>query len=433
MVAEAERGSDGGVAGGYAWTVCLILTLAQALAFVDRQVLALLVEPIKRDLHISDSAIGLLYGPSFALFYSFVTLPIAWLADRSNRRNIVAGAVAVWSLMAAACGAAQTFPLLLLARLGVGAGEAGLSPSAQSMLADYFPGPKLGAAFGVFGLGIPLGGGLALISGGMLLKAAPEIARGMAPWRFVMIVVGLAGLLVALLFAAVREPARRGGRALRSDIGAVLGHLSQHPLTYVGLMGALSLMVFVSIAGSAWTPAFFARRFGWDGARLGGPYGILLLVCGGAGALSGGFLASYLRRRGVGRANLKAALTGFSLVTPLAIGFPFAPDPHVALGLIAALAFAAAMPSGGGYAALQEITPPRMRAQVTALNVLMVNLLGASLGPLLVGVVTDSLLHDPSRVGQAIALSALVGCPLTIGGFLLAMRGYDRAAEAAAV
>ncbi len=411
----------------YAWTVCLILTLAQALAFVDRQVLALLVEPIKRDLHVSDTAIGLLYGPSFALFYSVVTLPIARLADRSNRRNIIAGAITVWSLMAAACGAAASFPMLLLARLGVGAGEAGLSPSAQSMLADYFPRSRLGAAFGVFALGIPLGGGLALISGGLLLKAAPELALGVAPWRVVMVVVGLSGLLVALLFAAVREPARQRGARARSDVANVLAHLSRHRTTYLGLMGALSLMVFVSVAGSAWTPAFFARRFGWDGARLGGPYGVLLLMCGGAGALGGGALATLLRSRGVGRAYLKAAFAGFALVTPLAIGFPFAPDPHVALAMIAALAFAAAMPSGGGYAALQEITPPRMRAQVAALNVLIVNLVGASLGPLLVGLMTDDLFHSPARVGQAIALTALVGCPLTLGGFLLAMRGYDQA------
>jgi MFS family permease len=196
-------------------------------------------------------------------------------------------------------------------------------------------------------------------------------------------------------------------------------------------MGALSCMVFVNFAATAWTPAFFARRFGWDGARLGGPYGVLLLFCGGAGALCGGMLTSFLRRRGVGRANLKAALAGFLLAAPLAIGFPFAPDPYVALAIVAALSFATLLPFGGGYAALQDVTPPRMRSQFAAFNLLAVNLGGASLGPLVVGLLTDQLFHDPARVGQSIALTALIGSPLAVAGFLLAMRGYDRAVAAA--
>ena len=143
--ASGPPAADAG-GGAYAWYVVIVLTLIQALAFVDRQVLALLVEPIKHDLHVSDTRISLLYGLAFALFYVIVALPIARLADRGNRRNIIAGAVAVWSLMTAACGLAANFPQLVAARLGVGAGEAGLSPAAQSILADYFPPKRLGAA-----------------------------------------------------------------------------------------------------------------------------------------------------------------------------------------------------------------------------------------------------------------------------------------------
>jgi MFS family permease len=416
-----ERGA------GYGWYVVGVLTLTQALAFVDRHVLALLVEPIKRDLHASDTVISLLYGLSFALFYVIVAIPIARLADRSNRRNIVAISLAVWSLMTALCGLARTLPQLVAARLGVGAGEAGLSPSAQSLLADYFPDHRLPAALGVFSMGVSLGGGLALLAGGALLAAAPGIAAalglpGLSPWRLVMVGVGLPGLMVALLFLTVREPARGAGRREAASGQALLAWLWTNRWTYLGLIGALSLIVFVSNAASAWIPALFERRFGWTGPEVGARYGPIVLICGAAGALAGGLLASALRRRGVEGANLKASLAGFLLAAPLAIAFPLAPSPWVALTLIGLMVFCGGLPSGGGYAALQEATPARLRAQVTALNGLAVNLIGAGLGPLAVALLTDRLFHDPLHLPWAMSLTELVASPLAIAAYLLAMR-----------
>jgi MFS family permease len=419
----------------YAWWVVAVLTLTQALAFVDRQVLALLVEPIKRDLGVSDTAISLLYGLSFAFFYVLVALPIARLADRSSRRNIIAASVAVWSLATAACGLARGFPQLVAARLGVGAGEAGLSPAAQSMMADYFPPRRLAAALGVFSTGIYLGGGLALIVGGWLVHAAPGIAAAagqaaIAPWRVVMVTVGLVGLPVTLLFASVREPPRGAGEP-PMPLADVLAFLAERRWAYFGLMGALALMIFVGQSSSAWIPAFFARRFGWDAPKVGALYGPLVLVCGAAGALVGGAIASAARRRH-GRGNLLASLGGFLLVTPLAIVFPLSPSPVLALGLIGALVFCAGLTFGGGYAALQEATPPTMRAQITALNGLCVNLIGAGLGPLAVGLATDRLFGDPARLPEALSLVAAVACPVTIAFFALALARHRPSAESAA-
>lgn len=415
-----ERGA------GYSWYVVGVLTLTQALAFVDRQVLALLVEPIKRDLHASDTVISLLYGLSFALFYVIIAIPLARLADRSNRRNIVAISLTVWSLMTALCGVARDLPQLVGARLGVGAGEAGLSPSAQSLLADYFPDHRLPTALGVFSMGVSLGGGLALLAGGALLAAAPGIATalgfpGLAPWRLVMIGVGLPGLLVALLFLSVREPPR-GARSPGAPREALLAWLWANRWTYLGLIGALSLIVFVSNAASAWIPALFERRFGWTGPEVGARYGPVVLVCGAAGALAGGLLASILRRRGLANANLKASLAGFLLAAPLAIAFPLAPSPWVTLTLIGLMVFCGGIPSGGGYAALQEATPPGLRAQVTALNGLAVNLIGAGLGPLAVALLTDRLFHDPGRLPSAMCLTELLVTPIAVAAYLLAMR-----------
>ncbi|HZZ36888.1 MAG TPA: MFS transporter [Caulobacteraceae bacterium] len=441
MTAQVEAAPTTTAAAGpslYAWWVVFVLTLTQALAFVDRQVLALLVEPIKRDLGVSDTAISLLYGLSFALFYVIVALPIAHLADRTNRRNIIGLAVGFWSLATAACGLARGFPQLLAARLGVGAGEAGLSPSAQSMLADYFPRERLGAALGVFSTGVSIGGGLALIVGGALVQAAPALGAallpfwpGVQPWRIVLVTVGLAGLPIALLFLTVREPVRRGaGAAKPMPFSDVLAYIGRHGWTYFGLIGALAMMIFVAQSSSAWIPAFFARRFGWDAPHIGATYGPLVLICGGSGALIGGLFASMLRSRRIPRANLAASLGGFVLAAPLAIGFPLAGDPRSALVMIGAMTFCAGLTFGGGYAALQEVTPPRMRAQVTALNGLAVNLIGAGLGPLSVALVSDRLFHDPARLHQAIALVAAVASPITVALFLIAMRRHESAAQA---
>lgn len=411
--------------GAYAWWVVFVLTVTQAMAFVDRQVLALLVEPIKRELHASDTVMGLLYGLSFALFYVIVAIPLAWLADRSNRRNILAASLGLWSLMTALCGLAANFAQLFAARVGVGAGEAGLSPSAQSILADYFPNHRLPTALGVFSMGVSMGGGLALLAGGLILQAAPQIAAflpfgPLSPWRVVMIVVGAPGLILALLFFTVREPPRHA-QSPPLPIRDVLAHIAAHRWLYLGLIGALSMIVFTAQSSGAWIPAFLDRRFGWEGPRVGAVYGPITLLCGGAGALSGGLLASALKRRGVAQANLKASLTGFLLVTPLAIAFPLMPTAESALAVIGAMVFCAGLPSGGGYATLQEITPPRMRAQVTALNGLMVNLIGAGIGPLIVGALTDHVFHDAQAIHWAITAAAAVACPTAIGFYLLAL------------
>jgi MFS family permease len=412
------------------------MTIVQALAFVDRQVLALLVEPIKRDLGASDTAMSLLYGLSFALFYVIVALPIARLADRSNRRNIIAVAVAVWSVMTALCGLARGFPQLLAARVGVGAGEAGLSPAAQSMFADYFPPARLALALGLFSMGIYLGNGLALLAGGKLMALAPGIAAGLglgevAPWRVVMALVGLPGLAVAALMLTVREPARRGAVAKPLPLAVVAARIGRRRWTYLGMIGGLAMMAFVANAANAWIPAFFDRKFGWDPSEVGARLGPLVLVFGAAGALAGGTLASFLRSRGLVRANLIAALAGFCVVAPIVVAFPLVPDAEVALLLVAGLNFAVGLPAGGGYAALQEMTPGPMRAQVTALALLCVNVVGAGLGPLAVGLCTDRLFGDPEALPQAIALVAAIGAPLTIGAYLLALRGHAAASAEA--
>lgn len=422
--------------GAYAWYVAFILTFANSFAFVDRQVLALLVEPIKRDLAVSDTVMSLLYGFSFALFYVLIGVPMARLADRSNRRNIIAASIIVWSAMTVLCGMARSVGVLFLARVGVGAGEAGLTPSAQSILADYFPRDRLPAALGIFSMGIYIGGGMALIVGGLVIQALGRmgpiilpLVGQIQPWQATFLIVGAPGLVLGLFAMTIREPQRRGtvGPPRSLPLAEMWRHVRASLGSYIGIIIGLSLMILVGQGSAAWIPTFFERRFGWGPAEIGFQYGLVVFFCGTAGTLSGGFIASMLRRRGHDRANLLAATFGFAILIPLTVAFPLMPTAHMALVAIGFMVFFAGFPFGGGYAALQEITPNRMRAQIAAAYMLGVNLIGAGLGPMAIALATDHLFRDPLALHKSLSLVAAVGSPLAMLFIALALARHPAA------
>ncbi|WP_447726625.1 spinster family MFS transporter [Sphingomonas koreensis] len=417
-----------------AWYAAIILMLANTLAFVDRQALALLVQPIKNDLQVSDTAMSLLYGLSFTIFYVAVGIPVARLADRSNRRNIVALSVFLWSGMTALCGLARSFPLLFAARVGVGAGEGGLSPSAYSLLADYFPKNKLPAAMGVYQMGIYLGGACALLIGGLISTVVPPGEEVVLPlvgalkgWHVVFLALGVPGLLLSLLLLTVREPVRQGvtGDAPKVPISYFLSHLGGRKRAYLGIALGFALMIFVGNGTGAWIPAFLERKYGWSTAEIGASYGLIVFFCGTSGALAGGFFASWLRGRGYERANLQTALIGFSVLIPVTIAFPLMPTAGLALALIGVMNFFAGFNFGGGLAALQELTPNRMRALLSALYMLTINLIGAALGPTAVALITDFWFGDPQRLPDALAITCAIASPLAVIALLIGMRGYS--------
>lgn len=417
-----------------AWYAAIILMLANTLAFVDRQALALLVQPIKNDLQVSDTAMSLLYGLSFTIFYVAVGIPVARIADRSNRRNIVALAVFVWSGMTALCGMARSFPLLFAARVGVGAGEGGFSPAAYSLLADYFPRNKLPAAMGVYQMGIYLGGACALLVGGLVSAVVPPgeevlvpVLGAMKGWHLVFLALGIPGLLLSALLLTVREPARRGvaAEAPKVPLPQFFAHIGKRRRAYFGIALGFALMIFVGNGTGAWIPAFLERKFGWTTADIGASYGLIVFFCGTSGALAGGFFASWLRGRGHERANLQTALIGFTVLIPVTIGFPLMPTAQLALVLIGVMNFFAGFNFGGGLAALQELTPNRMRALLSAMYLLTINIIGAALGPTSVALVTDFWFGDPQRLPEAIALTCAIASPLSVIALLIGIRGYS--------
>jgi MFS family permease len=406
--------------------------LANTLAFVDRQALALLVQPIKQDLQASDTAMSLLYGLSFTLFYVGVGIPVARLADRSNRRNIIATSIFVWSLATAVCGLVRSFGPLFVTRVCVGAGEAGFSPSAYSILADYFPRDRLASAMGVYQMGTYLGGALALLIGGFVADVLPPGSAITLPvmgmvkgWQVIFLALGVPGLLLSMVMFTVHEPRRRGVSvgAVQAPLSIFFAHVVARRRAYFGIGLGFATMILVGNGTGAWIPAFFARKFGWSIAEIGARYGTVVFFCGTTGALAGGFCASLLERRSFSRGNLMVSLVGFVALVPVTIAFPLVSSAWVALALIGMMNFFAGFNLGGGLATLQALTPNRMRALVSAGYMLLVNLVGGTLGPTVVALITDYGFHDPQYLPEAIAITCAFFSPLAVLFLLIGMNG----------
>jgi MFS family permease len=403
----------------YAWYVVAVLTLANTSAFIDRQILGLLVGPIRRDLAISDAEMGILYGLAFALFYTLLGIPLGRAADRMSRRVIIGVGIAVWSVMTVLCGMARSYDQLLLARFGVAIGEAALAAPALSLIADYFVAERRATALSVYALGIYLGAGLANLVGGALLSRFDGTALvvwpllgEMRPWQQVFVVVGLPGLAVALLMATVREPVRRetGQRDERAfTVAEVAGYLRANARTFVCHSLGYALFALVNFATAAWLPTHLIRTFGWTAARAGITLGALTSTVGVLGVVAGGRVADALLARGHTDAKLRVGV--IAALANLACGavYTLAPDATIAVAALVPYNFFASFAFGAATAAVQEVTPNRMRAQVGALYLSVVTLVGLGLGPSVVGVLTSAVFGRDTAVRYSLFWVTIVG------------------------
>lgn len=389
-----------------------VLTLAYVFSFLDRIVVNLLVEPMKRDLGLSDVQISLLMGLSFSVFYTLCGLPLGWLADRCDRRKLIAAGVAVWSAATVACGFARGYAALFAARLAVGAGEATLTPAAHSMLADLYPRERLGRAMAVYAMGIYVGTGLALLLGALAIRLAEQRAAWalplvgeVFPWQMVFVFVGLPGLLVALAVLALREPPRRDAAAplpwaeTRAWVRAERRFLAHH-------LAGFGLLSLVAYASAAWIPSAFVRSFGWTAVQAALLLGGMTVVFSVAGCIAGGLWSDRLARRegaDAASARLRVGVAAGLALAASAAAFAAAPTPVLAGVALAPLCFAVAMPFGVAGAALAERAPARLRGQASALYLLAVSVVGIGLGPTAVALVTERVYGDPAAVRAAIA------------------------------
>ena len=423
----------------YSWYVVAVLMLAYVCSFIDRQILALMVPAIRRDLGISDTKMSLLMGLSFALFYSILGLPIGRLADRKSRRGIIACGIAVWSVMTMLCGAARNYWQLFLARMGVGVGEAALSPPAYSLIADYFPQDRLGTAIGVYSLGIYLGSGLAMMLGGWAtgrvatatMWTIPLIGE-VRPWQAVFVMIGSPGLLLALWVGTLREPVRgamtRGASTAPLPLAEVVRYVKLHRGAFLGHNLGFAFIAMVNYGWAYWVPTWLQRVHGWTPQHVGLYYGLWTATFGVMGVVVGGWLGDRIARSGYLDAKIRIGLIG--LTGELLTGFLFllAPTGAMEWALIPSTFFAS-FGFGAAAAGIQEISPIPMRAQTSALYLLVINLIGLTLGPFFVAGLTDYAFQDELRIGSSLLVVTVVGLTAAAVTFLFTLKPFRAAAE----
>ncbi|WP_086618387.1 spinster family MFS transporter [Erythrobacter tepidarius] len=360
--------------------------------FIDRQIVNILAEPIARDLKLSDTQIGLMTGLAFALFYTLLGIPIARYADRAttSRPRLIAVALAVWSAMTALCGLAQNFVQLLLARIGVGVGEAGCTPPAHSLISDIVPSEKRASALAFYSLGIPLGSLLGMVIGGTLAD--------LMTWRDAFVIVGLPGVGLALLVWFVLKDPRRADaaavlRAQNQPAALPLGEALKDVMgsrAFVLLLFAGSAAAFLSYGKTTWTTIFFQRTHDLTPGQVGLWFGLL----GGVGGMLGTWLGGYLADRfgAINRRHvLSAPAIGMALAVPLAIAAYHAPSWPLALALLFIPTVFNSFYYGPCYSAAQGLVPIKARAIAAATLLFFQNLIGLGLGPLFFGMLSDWL------------------------------------------
>jgi len=382
--------SDDALAIRYRSLTLALLTLVYFFSFMDRQILSILLEAIKADLRLSDTQLGLLSGLVFAIFYATLGIPIARLADRSSRRTIIAASLAVWSAMTAACGLAQTFTQLMLARIGVGVGEAGAGPPSHSIIADLYPPDRRASAMAIYSLGVLLGGGLGVMIGGNVAS--------LYGWRAAMFVVGLPGLLLAVVVRFVVVEPRRGlSDPVRAVEPAVQPSLADGiasiwrsaPARH--LVAAITLTSLVGYALTGWGPSYMQRSLGFSMREVANYVALPAALIGAASALIGGKLADRAARRHGVYAQSWVVVAMKAIAFPFAIAFYFIDAPHLALACYFVSYIFAGAYLGPTFAMIQHLAPLRLRATWAALSLLAINLIGLGLGPFLVGQLSDWL------------------------------------------
>lgn len=386
----------------------VILAVVYMFNFIDRQILAILLPAIRDEFQVSDAVLGFLVGPTFAIFYVTLGIPIARYADRANRRNLLAAAVAIWSGMTALSGMAMNIWQLMLARVGVGVGEAGCSPPAHSMIADYYPPEQRTTAMGFYTLGISSGIMVAYIAGGWFAESYG--------WRNTLFIVGIPGLILALIVRLTVVEPTRGASERRQDSGSqptmmdVVRFLAtRHSFMHMGIAAGLSSFVGYSVVN--FMPSFLVRSFDMGLANLGVWLGLIMGLAGGAGYFGGGFLADLIGNQKRSRSLNFLALATVPALLSYAVVF-LAPSAYLALSMLFLPTILSNFYLPTVLAQSQSLVSLRMRALTSALVLLIINLIGLACGPLLTGVLSDAL--NPAFGADSMRYSLLIVCAIML-------------------
>ncbi len=418
-----------------------LLFVAYIFSFVDRQILSLLVGPIREDFGISDFEFSLLQGAAFAVIYTFAGLPLGRLADRYSRRLIISGSVMFWSLMTVACGMTRSFGQLFVARMGVGVGEAGLSPAAYSLILDSFEPRRATYAMSFYKLGVKIGAGLALVIGGVLYDFYAGIGTvdlpllgPVVPWQATIITVGAPGVLLALLLLTIREPSRKamaanadGSTSTELPVSTVFGFIWQRRRVYLSLFLGSSMMAMAGYGNAAWYPEFLFRNYGLSKSEAGTYYGTIVLAAGSLGVLFGAWFANRLLRRGHTDAYVRTILLSSALTIVPSVWAPLAGNASSTLVWLIPAEFLSASYIGVLAMAMIVITPNQMRGQITAIYIFVTNMLGLAVGASVLAAFTDFVYQDESMLHYSIASINALFYPIAALLFLYCLPAYRRA------
>jgi MFS family permease len=416
-----------------------VLTLAYVLSFIDRQILSLLVEPMKRDLALSDVQVSLLQGLAFASIYCLAGLPLGRAADQFNRRNIIVCGVAIWSVMTSFCGVARTYVTLLLCRAGVGIGEATLSPAAYSMLSDYFPSRRLPAAMSFYNLGPAIGSGLAFMLGGAVLAVAGStrsvsilFLHDLRPWQITFLIVGALGVIVIALLLLIHEPPRRLAPAEKLQTASfpeTMKFLGARWASLGAFFIGLSLLGIVSYSTMSWYPTMFVRSFGAELSSVGLTYGAISIVMSVIGNLTGGWCAIKVAERNYRDPYVRWVLSVAVLVTLSGALVPLVPTLHGGYVASCGLLIVQSAWMGSAVAALHVAVPNRMRAQLTAILLFGTNIIGLSIGPSGVAAITQFVFKEASALRYSLVIVSIVAGSLATLVLWFSLRHFSRLAR----
>ncbi len=440
IAADAETDAQPGAASppwpsaSTAWRTLWILSLVLGLSQIDRNILSLLLQPIKQDLQLSDAQMGLLIGLAFSIVYLFLSFPLSRISDRKSRRVMIAIGVAVWSVATAACGLARSFWPMFVARAGVGAGEAVNGPATYSLLADSFPREKLPRAMAVLNVGFIGGTAVSMIIGGVVIAALTNvhvvlpILGPVQTWQLVFFAVGLPGLIVAALMMTVTEPARRSlgsqGGANAVPISQVFAFLIRNGRLYGCMFASIFVTGVITYGTLNFRAAFFQRTYHWSPQEYGVISGLVSLVTSPLGLVAGTWLCERWNRR-YDDGNMRVALVAYALAIPFAVAGPLMPDAWLSVACAAAGSALALMAAPPMVAAMQSITPSGVRAQVNSLYLLLFSGVTGIVGPAFIGWLTD-LQHDENALRYVMAISAAIALPIATMIMAVALKPFGK-------
>ena len=421
----------------YGWYVAFILLIGFTFSFIDRQVLNLLVVPIQNDLNITDTQISALQGLAFVITYVGLCVPIGRIIDKTHRVSVMIIGLLVWSAATIACGFSKNYISMFIARMGIGAGESTVHPGSISILGDYFDSDKIASPMSIYLLGPYLGAGIAMIFGAQVLDWTSQIDSNfilplvgeVAPWQLTFIAVGLPGILVACLFLTIREPKRRIQEIESQEAPSfkkIAEYIKNNWQVYGAIIIGNSCLIILLYGLQSWVPTMLLRVYEWDLIQSGRVYGLIAMLAGSAGVLSGPFVLKLMSKNNIDAPHFKLAIFGISMASLSLVLLPFQANVNIALIFVTLASFFVTLPLAGTSSAMVIVSPNRIRGVITGIYVVVTSVFGLVLGPFLVASSTDFIFQDPNAVAKSLALVSVLIGPV---GIFFMLKGVDAFGE----